>query len=343
MYQYDVLGLGSGVVDVAVHKGFSYLAQHSFAPGSSEIIEAEEQRVLLASIDPSEEIKSSGGSVANSTNAVMKLGGDTFFAGKVGNDRYGQHFIDELRRDGVSFGRSFQVEGPTAVSFIVVTPDGERTMRTALGVARDLSPADIDRDAIRSSEWIFVEGYLFANGASSQEAVRFAVNEAAKCGTKIAVTLASEFIASEYRALFEETLDKAKLVIGNKKEAMKLTDRPTFESAFDDLRGTGADLAISSGPDGVHIRFDGRETLVPAFSPRQMVSTVGAGDSMAGGLLFGLTHGFTPEKSILGGCYIATNVIQQDAARLSRDEMRAAWAAATGADEAALRHMGWKG
>lgn len=337
-----VTGAGNAIVDVIVHADDHMLASESFDKGSSALIDEARQQVLLKSFPQNKQFLASGGSVANSIDVIASLHANTGILTRLGLDRYGDHFLKDLIDRNVQHGQSIQVQGKTGVSLVITTPDGQRTMRTAPGVSGDFSPNDVHKDLIEQAEWLFLEGYLLLNGKDGLNAVHAALDYAEQSGTKVALTLASEFVASNYQTELQDIIDRSHLIVGNKEESLALTGAQSADAAFQTLANTACDLAISDGPHGVRICFQGKESFVPVFKPSQIVSTVGAGDTLAGGMLFGLVQKVDPEKAVLGGCYLASQVLQQDDARLTRDYL-SEWSQIQSDSIAELRQKGWQG
>ena len=338
----DVAGVGNAIVDVLVHADDTLLSAESFDKGSSDLIDEARQQLLLSSFPASQQALASGGSVANSVDVVASLQARTGIMTRLGMDAYGDHFLQDLIARGVTYGQSIQVQGKTGVSLVITTPDGQRTMRTSPGVTKDIDRTDIHRDIIQESEWLFLEGYLLFNGANGLDAIHAALDYAEQANTRVALTLASEHVASQYQTELQDIIDRTDLIVGNKEEALALTGAQDGVDAFQQLCNTGCDVAMSDGPNGVHICFQGKESFVPVFKPSQIVSTVGAGDTLAGGMLFGLVQRVNPEKAVLGGCYLASQVLQQDGARLERNYLND-WASIQSASLAELRKSGWQG
>lgn len=338
----DVTGAGSAIVDVIVHADHGFLARESLAGGSSVLIDDARQQLLLAQFPQKDQLLSSGGSVANSIDVISKLQRQSSFLTRIGIDRYGDHFVADLIDQGVTFASSVRFAGPTGLCLVITTPDGQRTMRVSPGVSSNFTVNDVKANFIQQSEWLFLEGYLLAKGVPGIEALHAALDYAKASGTKVAVTLASEDIVSTYQSEMQDLIDRADLILGNSEESIALTGENDAEKAFAALCNTGCDVAISDGPNGVRICFDDKEMLVPVFSVDRIISTVGAGDTLAGGILFGLVEKVTPEKAVLGGCYLASRVLRQDAPRLAGDYLPE-WAEIQQADISGLRQKGWKG
>ncbi len=158
------------------------------------LVDQPAQKILLDSYQKHEPKLVSGGSVANSIIAFSQLGGQAAFIGCVGDDRYGLFYANEFEELGIDIGNPIIVNETTGTSVCIITPDAERTMRTCLAVASHLSARHVDEERIKNSDWLFIEGYVFANPETGQTAIQEAVRIARKHGTKIVITCSDAFI-----------------------------------------------------------------------------------------------------------------------------------------------------
>ena len=315
MKEFKLCGLGNALVDIFLEVSEDEFASLGFERGSMRLVDVEEQRTLLNRYQKHEPKLVSGGSVANSTIAFSQLGGAAAFIGCVGDDRYGLFYSAEFEELGIDIGNPIIVNESTGTSLCVITPDAERTMRTCLAVSSHLSARHVEERRIKNSEWLFIEGYVFANPDTGQTAVREAIRLAKRHGTKIAITCSDAFVPQIFGDTLREALQAADLLFCNEAEACALADAKTAEDAFRKMNGTIPSLVVTNGPHGAYIRHDGVETHVPAF-PTEPKDLTGAGDMFAGAFLYGITHGISPQNSALGATYLSHKVISQVGARL---------------------------
>src|SRR5262245_37048193 len=163
MKDYHLCGLGNAIVDIFVALSDEEFAALGFERGTMRLAEPEEQRRLLERFRDREPRLVSGGSVANSVIAFAQLGGQAAFVGCVGDDRYGLFYQAEFEELGLDFANPPLVGETTGTCACLITPDAERTMRTCLAGSSRLSARHVDAARIKNAEWLFVEGYLFAN------------------------------------------------------------------------------------------------------------------------------------------------------------------------------------
>src|SRR6266571_2870373 len=191
--EFQLCGLGNAIVDIFVEVSDGEFAALGYERGTMRLVDLADQRVLLERFRDREPRLVSGGSVANSVIAFSQLGGQAAFIGCVGDDRYGLFYVTEFEELSIDIGNPIIVNEATGTCICVVTPDAERTMRTCLAVASHLSDRHVDEQRIRDSEWIFIEGYVFANPATGQTAIREATRIAKQHETKIAITCSEAF------------------------------------------------------------------------------------------------------------------------------------------------------
>jgi sugar/nucleoside kinase (ribokinase family) len=313
--RYDVLGLGNAIVDVIARTDDDFLSLHNLNKGAMTLIEESRAEALFHAMGPAEII--SGGCAANTASGVASLGGRAAFIGKVRKDTLGELFAQNIRAFGVDFETTPATSGPaTARSFIMVTPDGERTMNTYLGACQGLGPEDVAAKAVEMSAYIYLEGYLW-DPPLAKEAFRKAARIAHGAGRKVALTLSDAFCVDRYRDEFMELL-RSRLVdilFANEHELKSLFTTEDFETAVAGLRETGALGVVTRGAEGAMTVTREDTVQVPAFPIDRLVDTTGAGDLFAGGFLFGLARGFPDKECLRLGALAAAEVIQHIGAR----------------------------
>lgn len=314
MKEYQLCGLGNAIVDIFVEVDDRQFAELGFERGSMRLVDPAEQKALLERFQKQEPKLVSGGSVANSLIAFSQLGGSAAFIGTIGDDRYGLHYKTEFDELDIDIGNPVIVNETTSTCVVLITPDAERTMRTCLAVSSHLAGKHIDADRIRNSEWLFIEGYLFAN-PSGQEAIREAIRIAKKNGVKVAVTCSEAFIVNVFGEPFHAALSQTDLLFCNETEACAVAKAANAAEAFRKLKDLVPSVVVTAGPQGAYIRHDGLEAHVPAFpcTPRDLT---GAGDMFAGSFLYGLSKGIPLDKAGRAACFLAMKVISQLGARL---------------------------
>jgi sugar/nucleoside kinase (ribokinase family) len=253
--------------------------------------------------------------VANSVIALSQLGGKGAFIGCVGDDRYGLFYKTEFDELAIEIGNPVIVGETTGTSLCVITPDAERTMRTCLAVAGNISARHVDAERIKNSEWVFLEGYALANPANGQAAIREGIRVAKQHGTKVALTCSEAFIVNLFGDAFSAALRQADLLFANASEACAVTQAQTATEAFAKLKGIVPSVIVTDGANGAYVRHAGGEAHVPAFAC-QPKDLTGAGDMLAGAFLYGITHGVSAAVALRAANFLAAKVICQVGARL---------------------------
>ena len=315
MKEFQVCGLGNAIVDIFLEVTEKDFASLGFERGGMTLVDQAEQKTLLEKFQKREPKLVSGGSVANSIIAFSQLGGDAAFIGCVGDDRYGLFYANEFQELGIEIGNPVLVNQVTGTCLCIITPDAERTMRTCLAVSSHLAARHIDAQRISKSDWLFIEGYVFANPETGQTAIREAISVAKKNGTKVAITCSDAFIVNVFGAALRDALKQTDLFFCNETEACAVTGASNAKDAFKQLGSLVPSVVVTNGPNGAFVRHNGSEVHVAAV-PSKPKDLTGAGDMFAGAFLYGITHGLPPETAGRGAAFLCHKVISQVGARL---------------------------
>ena len=311
---YDVVGIGNALVDVIAHGDDDLLLSEDLVKGSMALIDTERANHLYKAVGSA--IEMSGGSAANTMCGVASFGGRAAYVGKVSHDDLGDVFGHDLRAVGVTFAPGEpDGETPTGRCIIVVTPDGQRTMSTYLGVSSFLCPSDIGLDIVASGKVLYMEGYLFDRD-DAKEAFRTAARAAHAAGRMVSLTLSDSFCVDRHRADFRDLVrHNCDLVFGNSDELVALYEVDTFDQAIAALRADGTMGAITRGKDGsVIVTAD--EVITVSVEPiEHLVDTTGAGDLYAAGFLYGFANGQDLAECGRLGSIAAAEVISHVGAR----------------------------
>jgi adenosine kinase len=313
--KYDVLGIGNAIFDVLVQTDEGFLAAHGMTKGGMALIDESRAAAIYRDMGPATEM--SGGSAANTIVGLANLGARAAYVGKVRDDQIGRLYTHDIRAAGVAFATRPAADGPaTGCSYILVTPDGERTMNTYLGAAQELNPSDIDAAEVAGSAFVYLEGYLW-DPKNAKDAFVKASTIAHDAGRQVALTLSDSFCVDRYRDEFLELLRNGTvdLVFANEAELHSLYQTSDFEGALKQLRADVNLGVVTRSEKGCVAASPDRVTSVPAFPIEKMVDTTGAGDLFAAGFLFGLVRGAGYETCGRLGALAAAEVIQHIGAR----------------------------
>lgn len=305
-------------MDVLIPVEHAFLAHHELIPGSYTIVDRARQDKILACTNSKRAI-SSGGSASNSIACANILGVNCTYHGLVGADDHGDIFHSDFNSLGIAPINDSIPGTCTGTCLSLITPDGERTMVTDLGVALELDATHIDKRSIQASEWLLLEGHLLTAGDKNRAALFKGIEIARDTGTKIALNINSEFAAQTQRDLvFSRILPSIDLIVANESESLALTQRQKPEEAFAVLSERTSTTVVTCGARGAHLQHDGKKFHIPPYTEGiNVVDSTGAGDTFTGALLAGLTLGLSIEAAGRGAARLAAAVVSQAGARLS--------------------------
>jgi len=316
--RFDVIGIGNAIVDIIARAEEDFLLKHGMNKGAMALIDEARAQAIYDAMGPAMEM--SGGSAANTIVGLSSLGSRSAFIGKVKDDSLGRAFAHDIRAAGVAYATPPAADGAsTARCYVLVTPDGERTMNTYLGAAQALNPADIDANMVAASAVIYLEGYLW-DPKDAKDAFVKAAEIAHRAERTVALTLSDAFCVDRWRAEFlhlmrSRTVD---MIFANEAELHSLYQTADFNTAVAALRADIGTAVITRSEKGcLVIGREGTEA-VQAFPVEQVVDTTGAGDLFAAGFLSGLARGADDRTCGRLGALAAAEVIQHLGARPER-------------------------
>lgn len=312
--RYDVVGIGNAIVDIIGRCDDAFLARHNAPKGHMRLVDDATISTLYGAMGPA--MESSGGSAANTLVGLASFGGRAAFIGKVADDEFGRIFGHDIKAANVTFTtRPVAGKAPTSRSLILVTPDGERTMNTFLGISTDLDQGEIDASLITASATVYLEGYLF-DRPQAKTAFRQAVKVAKSAGRQVALTLSDSFCVDRHRAEFIDLIrDGVDILFANESEITSLYETSDFELAALNAARDARLAALTRSEKGSIILSQGRRLEIPVDPIEKLVDSTGAGDLYAAGFLYGLTAGLGLETAGRLGSLAAAEVISHMGAR----------------------------
>jgi sugar/nucleoside kinase (ribokinase family) len=289
----DVLCIGNAIVDVIARVDDRFVERHGLVKGSMNLIDEARAEELYAGMGQAIEV--SGGSAGNTAAGVASFGGKTGYFGKVKADQLGAIYAHDMRAQGVRFDSVAATDGPaTARSFILVTPEGERTMNTYLGACVNLTTADIDADIVTAAQVTYMEGYLW-DRPEAKEAFKLAAQIAHAGKRMTSITLSDSFCVERHRDSFLDLIRNGiDIVFANESEIKSLYQTQNFDGAMQAIRKDCPIAVLTRSAAGCVIVKGGETHSAPAFPVNKVVDVTGAGDLFASGFL----HGFTTGKSL---------------------------------------------
>ena len=307
-----ILGIGNAIVDVICKVEDNFLNNNELTKGTMKLVDETEFKKLLSNLKIEETI--SGGSVANSIVGLSQLGSNVGFIGKVNDDDLGSKYEEGLKKESVKYFYSRKKEKlPTGTCLILITPDSERTMCTFLGIAGKISDKDVDENAIKDSEMIFLEGYLWDEGEP-----RAAFNKAINISKKTAMSLSDQFCVDRHKKSFLDLVtNKLDITFANEQEILSLIGSESFSDVISFGKNLGKLLVITRGEKGsVVIKKD---EVVECDSKKNLniIDLTGAGDLFAAGFLYGYINNLPVKESLEKGTEMSAKIIQKIGARLN--------------------------
>ena len=307
-----ILGIGNAIVDVICRVDDNFITQNGLTKSTMKLIfDENEFKKLLTNLKIEKTV--SGGSVANSIVGISQLGNKVGFIGKVSNDDLGTKYEEGLKKENVEYFYSKKKEElPTGTCLILVTPDSERTMCTFLGTAGKINESDVSSDAIKQSEIIFLEGYLWDEG-EPKKAFDKAINNA----KKVAMSLSDQFCVDRHKPHFLDLVkNKLDITFANEQEFTSLIDAKNFDEVINFSKKLDKIIVITRGENGA-IAIKGNEIVECDVQKNlKIVDLTGAGDLFAAGFLHGHVNNLSIKESLQKGTEMSSKVIQQIGARL---------------------------
>ena len=307
-----ILGIGNAIVDVICKIDENFIFENNLTKGTMKLIfDINEFEKLLSNLKIEKTI--SGGSVANSIVGLSQLGNKVGFIGKISDDELGNKYEQGLKNEKVNYLYSKKKENlPTGTCLILVTPDSERTMCTFLGTAGQISEKDIELEAIKKSEIIFLEGYLWDEGDPKK-----AFDKAISNSNKVAMSLSDKFCVDRHKIHFLNLVkEKLDITFANESEIMSLINAKNFNEVISFGKEIKKKLIITRGEKGA-ISINGEEIVeIKAITNLNIIDLTGAGDLFAAGYLHGLINNFSSKECLNQGTELSSKIIQKIGARL---------------------------
>ena len=303
------LGIGNAIVDAVCKVNENFLKSHNLQKGTMKLINEDELKKLQNEVKPSEFI--AGGSVANSIVGLSSFGNQVYFIGKLNNDLFGKKYFENLRKENVGFNFNNETyKDSTGICFVFITPDGERTMTTYLGIANKLSEKEVNHKEIEQSELILIEGYLW-DTPEAKNAISKSIEIAIKNSTLVSLSLSDVFCVERYKKEFLDlTKNKIDLLFGNEGEFKSLFEYDNIEKIIQELSTLNKIFVITMGEKGVTLVHKKEIVKVPSERIEKVVDLTGAGDLFASGFVHGFINKMGFEKSLKLGTKSAAEIIK---------------------------------
>jgi len=309
-----ILGIGNAIVDVICKVDESFISQNNLKKSNMKLIFKEEEfKDLLSNLKIEKTI--SGGSVANSIVGLSQLGNEVGFIGKISDDELGSKYEIGLKKENVNYIYNKKKETlPTGTCLILITPDSERTMCTFLGTAGKINENDVSVEAVKNSEMIFLEGYLWDEGDP-----KMAFDKAIKNSHKVSMSLSDKFCVDRHKPHFLELVkNKIDITFANEDEITSLINAKNFDEVISFGKEIKKLLIITRGEKGALSINGDIVTEVGINKDLKIIDLTGAGDLFAAGYLHGYLNNFSQEECLKKGTDMSSKIIQQIGARLEK-------------------------
>lgn len=316
MKTYDIVGIGNAIVDVFSQADDSFIEMMGIEKGIMQLVERERGELLYAAMK--DRVQAPGGSVANTIAGLGNLGLRTAFIGRVHDDALGRFYAQSMGESGTAFPNPPVAGGelPTSRSMIFVSPDGERSMNTYLGISSELGPDDVSDAVAGEAVLLFLEGYLY-DKPKGKQAFERAAKLCRDAGGKAGIALSDPFCVDRHRDDFRRLVKELDYVIGNEHEWSSLYQTDLSGALEQAAADAGVVVCTRSGDEVILVRGDEMVTVpVHRIVP---VDATGAGDQFAAGFLYGLATGQGLATCGRMGCVAAAEVISHFGARPETD------------------------
>ncbi len=315
--KHQIYGLGNALVDIITEVDDDFLKKNNIEKGLMTLVDEDRQHELVAAIDLPNSMKQCGGSAANTVIAASQFGGRCFYSCKVANDDMGHFYLDDIKANNVATNTTINLlgDGITGKCLVMTTPDAQRTMNTFLGATSDFSVKDIDEEAIKNSEYLYIEGYLITS-ENGREAMLRSKAVAEANGVKVALTFSDPSMVKYFGKEMKEVVgDGVDLLFCNNEEACLFTGTDNILEARERLKYSAKNFAITLGANGASI-FDGITFVDIEPYKVEAIDTNGAGDMFAGAFLYGITEGHTLAEAGKIASLASSKIVSQFGPRL---------------------------
>jgi sugar/nucleoside kinase (ribokinase family) len=308
-----ILGIGNAIVDVICKIDESFLTKNGLTKSTMKLIDESEFKKLLSNLNIEKTI--AGGSVANSIVGLSQLKNNVSFIGKINDDKLGSEYEKSLTDEKVKYGYTKKKENiPTGTCLILITPDSERTMCTFLGIAGKIGPADIDEKIVKLSKLVFLEGYLWDEGAP-----KAAFDKALLLANKSAMSLSDKFCVDRHKKSFYDLVkNKLDITFANEQEIVELIDAKSFNDVIDFGINLNKLLVITRSEKGSIAINGSKVNECGSKKNLKIIDLTGAGDLFAAGFLHGYINDKSTKESLELGTEMASKIIQKIGARLNQ-------------------------
>jgi sugar/nucleoside kinase (ribokinase family) len=322
MSKYDVYGIGNAIVDIVTEVDHDFFEKNNIEKGVMTLVDEKRQLTLLKLIDMKKSKMSGGGSAGNTVVALSQFGGKAFYSCLVAKDEMGKFFLEDLKRNGIDTNLTYDKcpEGHTGKCVVMTSPDAQRTLNTFLGVSSFLSPEHLDEEAIKNSEYLYLEGYLVAS-PKGLEALKEAKKIAERNKVRTSLTFSDPSMVKYFSKQMEEIVGASVDLLFCNEEAMIFTGTDSLQDAREKLKLVAKHFVITLGANGALI-YDGDTFIQIEPYKVRAIDTNGAGDMFSGAFLYGITHGHSYAEAGKIASLASSRVVSQFGPRLTPEQAK---------------------
>ncbi len=323
MTSYHLYAVGNALVDIEVEVTADQLTELGIEKGVMSLVELDRQKELLSELEGMKHKRTGGGSAANTITAAANLGAKCYYSCRVAGDSDGAFFAGELEAASVASNvQTSRGKGITGTCLVMVTPDADRTMNTSLGISADITPSELEADALENSQWLYIEGYLVSSPNALETALE-AKRIARSKGVKVAFTFSDPAMVRYCHDGLAAVLDGGvDVLFANEEEALTFTGCKTVHEAIAHLAESAATVVVTRGPEGALVEHEGHLHVIAPYAV-DAIDSNGAGDLFAGAFMYGLTHGHGADEAGSLASLASSKLVTRYGARLDAKTLRA--------------------
>ncbi|ODS24682.1 sugar kinase [Candidatus Endobugula sertula] len=321
MAYYHIYGIGAALVDTEIEVTDTDLQNYTIEKGVMTLVDEVRQTELINRFSTHliASKRASGGSAANTIIGASYFGANTFYSCKVANDENGNFYLQDMEAAGVVTNKNHNDDGITGKCLVMITPDAERTMNTFLGISETVSTNELDKEALKQSQYAYIEGYLVTSETGRAAAIQLR-EWAESHNIKTALSLSDPAIVQFFRDGLRKMIgNKVNLLFCNHDEALSFTDTDNTEDAIEALKNYADEFAITLGSKGALI-YDGNTTINISANTVKAIDTNGAGDMFAGAFLYAITHGYNHQQAGDLASAASAKIVSQYGPRLKAEQ-----------------------
>ncbi|MEO9872556.1 adenosine kinase [Ekhidna sp.] len=321
--KYDVCAIGNALVDYEIEVEDQFFTENEVEKGLMTLVDEDRQRVLLGEVEGKIKKKQGGGSAANTIFGLAEFGGKGFYTCKVADDSDGELYVNDLEKAGIDSNLDSETlyKGTTGKCLVMITPDAERTMNTYLGITTDFSTKELSEEAIKDSEYLFIEGFLVSS-PTGLEAMKKAKNVAKENNVKVSLTFSDPSMVKYFNDQMKEVVGEGvDLLFCNIEEAELFAGVKGMEAAKDAIGKIAKEFVITKGKEGALV-FDGTAYHEIEPFPTKAVDATGAGDMFAGAYLYGINNGLSHAQAGRLASAASSAVVSKFGPRLNSNHIK---------------------